>query len=170
MQPDFQRPSLQGLKRSCWMCPLNPTHHIDLKLQNEPLFICANEWLNALLPLYFGLFLKLALQLSDTMFCISHDSVFLWQQNQLFPIWIIMLNPLGLLHISWSFFQNLPFPLKLASVYCHCVFWLSWYKRCIFLALFLLMMNHLPEYFLILHVLILIQHRHFSAVHFFPRQ
>ena len=23
MQPDFQRPSLQGLKRSCWMRPLN---------------------------------------------------------------------------------------------------------------------------------------------------
>ena len=43
--------------------------------------------------------------LSDTSFCISHDSAFLWRQNQRFPIWIIMLDPLGLLHISWSFLQ-----------------------------------------------------------------
>ena len=75
------------------------------KLQNEPLLLCAKDWLDTLLPLYFGLFLKLALQLSDTSFCISHDSVFLWRQNQRFAIWIIMLDAIGLLHISWSFFK-----------------------------------------------------------------
>ena len=154
MQPDFQRPGLQGLKRSCWMRSLKPTYRhlwqndspptniLIWKLQNKPVFLCARDWMNTLLPRYFAMFLKLALQLSNTLFCMSDDSVFLWRQNQLLSIWMIMLDPLGLLHISWSFLQNLPFSLKSDSVYYPCVFCLSWYKRFIFLVLFLLMMDH----------------------------